>query len=175
MPAAELSVQQELHTLYSDHHGWLSGWLRRRLGDTADAADLAHDTFVRLLVKPAARRLDSAVEARTYLRTIAGGLCIDLWRRRDVEQAWLDTLAALPEAYEPSPEQRALVIEALMQVAAMLRRLPQKAATAFVMAQIDGVRYRDIADELGVSERMVKKYIAQGMFQCALLGETPPR
>ncbi|QGZ65073.1 sigma-70 family RNA polymerase sigma factor [Paraburkholderia acidisoli] len=155
--------------LYSDHHGWLFGWLRRRLGNGADAADLAHDTFVRLLVKPAARGFANGIEARGYLRTVAGGLCIDLWRRRDVEQAWLDTLAALPEPWEPSPEQRAIVVETLVQIGAMLGRLPQKACEAFVMAQIDGVRYREIAAHLGVSERMVKKYVAQGMLQCALI------
>lgn len=160
--------------LYSDHHGWLQGWLRRKLGNSFDAADLAHDTFLRLLLRPAARKLDGVAEARIYLRTIASGLCVDLWRRRNVEQAWLDTLATLPESHQPSPEQRALVIEALMQVSNMLSRLPPKAAAAFVMAQIDGVRYREIAGELGVSERMVKKYIAQAMFQCALLDDASP-
>ncbi len=32
-------------TLYTDHHGWLQGWLRKKLGDVHQAADLAHDTF----------------------------------------------------------------------------------------------------------------------------------
>ena len=51
----------------------------------------------------------------------------------------------------------------------MLGRLSHKAATAFVMAQVDGTPYREIAAELGVSERMVKKYIAQAVLQCALI------
>ncbi|KAF1047199.1 sigma factor [Xylophilus sp.] len=91
--AAEFALSQTVENLYADHHGWLVGWLRRRLGDRADAADLAQDTFLRLLVKPAARRLDNLAETRAYLRTVADHLCIDLWRRRQVEQAWADTLA----------------------------------------------------------------------------------
>ncbi|WP_416390945.1 sigma factor [Alloalcanivorax xenomutans] len=35
--------------LYSDHHGWLLGWLRKKLGCSQHAADMAHDTFVRVL------------------------------------------------------------------------------------------------------------------------------
>lgn len=35
--------------LYTDHHTWLHGWLRRKLGCSHRAADLAHDTFLRLL------------------------------------------------------------------------------------------------------------------------------
>jgi RNA polymerase sigma-70 factor (ECF subfamily) len=159
----------DITDLYTSHHGWLQGRLRHKLGNAADAADLAHDTFVRLMVKPASRGFNSFAEARGYLRATANGLCIDLWRRREIEQAWLQTLAARPDCHEPSPEHRAIVIETLLEIGTMLSRLSHKAATAFVMAQIDGVPYRDIARELGVSERMVQKYIAQGMLQCALI------
>lgn len=169
MKADGYGAAPSLDLIYCDHHEWLQGWLRRRLGNAADAADLAHDAFVRLLSKPAPQGLKSFPEARGYLRAMANGLCADFWRRREVEQAWLDTLAARPEAFEPSPEHRALIIETLMEIGTMLSRLPQKAATAFIMAQVDGVPYRDIAQTLGVSERMVQKYMAQGMLQCALI------
>jgi RNA polymerase sigma-70 factor (ECF subfamily) len=50
--------------------------------------------------------------------------------------------------------------------------LSPRARQAFLLAQLDGMAYADIAVELGVSERMVKKYMAQAMLQCALaLGE----
>ena len=167
--AESVTPQADIRRLYLDHHGWLQGWLRRRLGCAADAADLAHDTFVRLLNKSAFPRFDSLAEARAYLRTVGGALCVDLWRRREVERAWLDALAARPEPFTPSPEHQAVVIETLLEVGRMLGRLSHKAATAFVMAQVDGTPYREIAAELGVSERMVKKYLAQAMLQCALI------
>jgi len=40
-----------LTTLYSEHHGWLFAWLRGKLGNRTEAADLAQDTFLRLLGK----------------------------------------------------------------------------------------------------------------------------
>lgn len=169
MPASAPSSPLSLETLYCNHHGWLRNWLHRRLGNASDAADLAQDTFVRLLTRPVASGFDSHGAARAYLRTAASGLCVDLWRRREIEKAWLQTLAALPEAMAPSPEHQAIVVQTLLDIAAMLERLSEKAAKAFMLAQVDGVRYRDIAAELGVSERMVKKYIAQGMLQCALI------
>jgi len=169
MAAVSNSVARTIETLYGEHHTWLQGWLRRRLGSASDAADLAQDTFVRLLTRPASRGFGSFLEARSYLRTAANGMCIDLWRRREVEQAWLQTLATWPESYAPSPEHRAIVIETLLEIGNMLSRLSQKAATAFVMAQVDGTGYRDIARELSVSERMVQKYVAQAMLQCALI------
>jgi len=38
------------------------------------------------------------------------------------------------------------------------------------MAQLDGLTYGAIAEHIGVSERMVKKYMAQAMLHCLLHG-----
>lgn len=178
MGAATSALEpQHIEALYADHHGWLQDWLRRRLGDACDAADLAQDTFVRLLLRPravpgapgASGTLGSAPQARAYLRTIAHGLCIDLWRRREIEQAWLHTLAAQPEALAPSAEEQAAVLQALYEVDRMLRQLPPKAARAFVLATACGMTHQEVARELGVCARTVGHYIAQAMLHCMRL------
>lgn len=153
--------------LYASHHGWLHALLHRRLGCTETAADLAHDAFLRLLVTP--RRFDSFQGTRAYLSRVAKGLCVDLWRRREIERAWLEAFAAQPEATAPPAEHHAMVIETLCQVDAMLASLPRRVADAFVLAQVRGLTYREIAVRLEVSERMIKKYMARAMLHCALL------
>jgi RNA polymerase sigma-70 factor (ECF subfamily) len=164
--------------LYGDHHAWLQGGLHRRLGNAADAADLAHDAFLRLLAAP--RRFGSRPEARVYLRAMAGGLCVDLQRRRQIERAWLDALAARPDEQMPSAERQVMVLEALREIDAMLRSLPPKAASAFVMAVACDMSDREVAEELGVSARMVRKYVARAMLHCLrlearqLAAEPPP-
>lgn len=153
--------------LYANHHGWLHGWLRRKLGCRHQAADLAQDTFLRVLSRidrPALR------EPRAYLLTIAHGLLVNHWRRLEVERAWLDTLALQPAAQAPSAEERALLLEALCELDALLDRLNPKAHSAFLLAQLDGLGYGEIATRLGVSERMVKKYMAQAMLHCLRSG-----
>jgi len=158
------AASDPLATLYRNHHGWLQGWLRRRLGCAVEAADLAQDAFVRLLRSP--QRFDSQPEARAYLRVVANGLCVDLWRHREVERAWLDTLAVLPEAQAPSPEDQLIVLQALREIDSMLRSLPPRAARAFVLATACGMTYQEIAGELGVSSRTVGTYITQAMLHC---------
>ena len=152
--------------LYFDHHHWLQGWLRKKLGCPHHAADLAHDTFMRLL-RPGERAAEARAP-RAYLATIARGLLIDHWRRQDIERAWLDTLAALPEPLAPSPEARALLLETLLRIDALLDQLPPRVREAFLLAQLDGLTYREIGAQLGVGERMVKKYMARAMAHCLL-------
>ncbi|MFT4195415.1 MAG: sigma-70 family RNA polymerase sigma factor [Ottowia sp.] len=168
MDTAEFALQQQqVKVLYTDHHGWLQGWLRYRLGDASDAADLAHDTFVRLMVRP--RSFDDGRQARAYLRTIANGLCIDLWRHREIERAWLETLAAQPESHAPSAEEQTAVLQALREIDGMLRHLPPKAARAFVLTMACGMTHQETARELGVSSRMVRHYTTRAMLHCMQL------
>ena len=167
MSALPLSPETaSIDAIYRAHHGWLLGWFRRRLGGASCAADLAHDTFVRLMLSRDAAGLN---EPKAYLRTLAHGVVVNHWRRQDIERAWLDALAHVPEPLAPSTEDRLLALETLCRIDAMLNRLNPKARRAFLMAQLDGMPYAAIAIELEVSERMVKKYMAQAMLQCLLL------
>ncbi len=168
MPAADPATQQ-FDALYTSHHGWLYGWLRYRLGNASEAADLAHDTFVRLLASRNHPCFGSVPEARAYLRTTAKNLCINLWHRQEIERAWLDTLAAAPQDHCPSAERQAMVLQALEEVGAMLRQLSPKASRAFLLAVVCDMTDDEVGAELGVSGRMVRKYVAQAMLGCLTL------
>jgi RNA polymerase sigma-70 factor (ECF subfamily) len=159
-------AQHPIGNLYVAHHDWLRAWLQRRLGNAADAADLAQDAFLRLILRPAPRDFGSIGEARAYLRAMAQGMCINLWHRREIEQAWLDTLAAFPEQFAPSAERQAMVVEALCEISALLLELPAKMAKAFLMVSVCEMTSAEAAQELGVSSRMVRKYVAQAMLRC---------
>ncbi|KAF1053122.1 MULTISPECIES: sigma-70 family RNA polymerase sigma factor [Delftia] len=165
MPSAPASTPQhrEAASLYAAHHGWLQGWLRRRLGNGADAADLAQDTFVRIL---GVRDLAGVQEPRAYLTTVAKGVLVNWYKRQALERAYLEALAALPEPVAPSPEQRALVLETLHEIDAMLDALPPIVRRTFLLSQLDGMKYEDIAQQLEVSLTSVKRYMAQAFRQC---------
>ncbi|MDZ5604574.1 sigma-70 family RNA polymerase sigma factor [Pseudomonas sp. RP23018S] len=162
------ALDHSVHRLYLQHSPWLLRFLGRRLGNRMDAPDLLHDTFMRVLGRPCLST-DEAGE-RSFLAAIASGLCIDRWRRQEVERAYLAVLANQPIAVQPSPEHSALVLETLVEVDAMLASLPMKVREAFILAQLDGMPYHQISERLGVSERMVKKYMAQAFVHCAVLG-----
>ncbi|WP_296262669.1 MULTISPECIES: sigma-70 family RNA polymerase sigma factor [unclassified Pseudomonas] len=160
------SYDATLCTLYSDHHGWLNGWLRSKLGNAADAADLAQDTFVRLLNRSELLELKAP---RAFLRTVARGLVIDHWRREELERAYLEALAQLPEHETPSPESRELVFELLESIARMLDGLRPNVRRAFLLAQCEGMPYKQIAKHLGISLRSVERHVADALYHCYVL------
>ena len=162
VPASNYATAS-VETLYCDHSSWLQGWLRRKLGNAFDAADIAQDVFIRILSRPPLLQL---AEPRAYLSSIARGLVIDHWRRRELEEAWLETLAAMPEATTPSPESRFLILEALVAIDRLLDTLKPPVRQAFLLAQIEGLTCPQIAEKLGVSLATVERHIAKALRHC---------
>lgn len=151
------------HALYADHHNWLHGWLRGKLGDSTDAADLAHDTFLRLLVL---QRPEIGARPRAFLVHIAKGLLADHWRRKRVERAYLDSIAHLPAALVPPAEERLLVIEVLARIDAMLDRLPAFTREVFLLAQLDGLTLQQISERSQAPVITVRRHIRKALLAC---------
>jgi len=149
--------------LYGNHHGWLVGWLRKKLGCPHHAADLAHDTFVRLM---ASRRESLGQEPRALLTHIAKGLVIDHWRRQEVERAYLAAVGHRAEAEAPSAEAHALIVEALTRVDAMLASLPGRTREIFLLAQLDGLTLQEIAERTQTSVITVRRHIHKALVAC---------
>jgi RNA polymerase sigma-70 factor (ECF subfamily) len=163
MAGAHALGYDQITTLYRHHHAWLCGWLHARVRSRQDADEIAQDTFVRIIEKRDALYVD---EAKALLTTIAKGLLIDHFRRAALARAYVAALEAMPPAHAPSPEAQALVLETLVAVDRLLRRLPAKVREVFLMAQLDGLAYADIAAQRGVSIRTVQHYMTQAWRLC---------
>ncbi|OZI72365.1 RNA polymerase subunit sigma [Bordetella genomosp. 12] len=150
--------------LYVEHSTWLQGWLRKRVGDTFTAADLAQDTFLSLMDGKTAT--GEIRQPRPFLATIAGRLLAHRHRRQLLETAYLDALACLPEEFAPSPERRLLAVESLQQIDRVLDGLPPKVREAFLLAHLFEMTYAEIAERLGASSSSVKQYLTRANREC---------
>jgi len=157
------SSSDPVSQLYSDHHSWLQGWLRQKTGCPHNAADLVHDTYMRVIE---ARNTAAIETPRAFLVTIAKRVLASYFRHLEVERAYLATIAHLPEPEVPSPETQAILIETLLEIDRILDGLPAKVRTAFLWAQIDGMPYAEIAERLDVSLSSVKQYMARAIRHC---------
>ncbi|CAG9933839.1 sigma-70 family RNA polymerase sigma factor [Candidatus Nitrotoga arctica] len=163
MAVTNIALHQQIDILYADHHGWLQGWLRRKLGDSFVAADLAQDTFVSVITAGAAGNIR---EPRPFLVTIARRLMAHRYRRQLLETGYLEMLAEMPEELAPSPEAQLLALEALQQLDRVLDGLPSQVKEAFLLAHLEELSYAEIAERLAVSTSSVKQYLMRANRQC---------
>jgi RNA polymerase sigma-70 factor (ECF subfamily) len=163
MSSANSPQQQAIAALYSNHHGWLTRWLGTRLACSEQAADIAQETYLRILTAP---RYMAPEQPRAFLVTIAKGLLVDYFRRSALERAYLDVLALQPEAEQPSPEYQVATLQLLVEIDRLLDGLSRNARVAFLLDRIDGVPQEQIAAQLGVSTRRVRQYLTQALRHC---------
>lgn len=167
------TLQQKLSLLYSQNYTWLHAWLRKKMQCEHNSADVAQDTFVRVLT--AKNSLENMREARAFLTSIAKNLLIDRARRQTLEQAYLAQLALTAEEFvnfsAPSPEELYLTISVLEQVCTVLEGLSDKAQQAFIRHYIEGETQVAIAKDLAVSTKMVQKYLVQALLKCRQLDD----
>ncbi|MEK8028314.1 sigma-70 family RNA polymerase sigma factor [Pseudaquabacterium rugosum] len=163
--SAALSPREGLAAglLYRDHQGWLLAWLRRRLGCGHRAADLAQDTWLRLIVSG---RLPEPAQARAFLLQIARALVIDGHRRQVLEQAWLQHLAVQPEALALSAEQQAVLLQSLRLIDRALQALPPRCRDTFLLSRLEGLSYREIAGRQGCAPATVRADMLRALQAC---------
>ena len=163
MSTTNLDLKAQLTALYAENQGWLQGWLHKKLGCSHRAADLLHDTFLRLMVR------DQLIEARqpkAHLMVVAKRVLIDHWRRQQVEQAYLEALQHHPELTAPDPAEQHQLLETLLEIDQLLDGLPAPVKRAFLYAQMDGLKQAEIAEKLAISVSTVKRYLVQAGVQC---------
>ncbi|WP_445114891.1 sigma-70 family RNA polymerase sigma factor [Acinetobacter sp. WZC-1] len=152
-----------IQRLYVEHHSWLHGWLKQRLNNNQTAADLAHDTFVRILQRKEHLYFD---QPRALLTTIARGVLVNWFQRQAVERAYLQSLALQPEEYMPPPEQQLQTIESLVLIFQMLEGMPERQRQTFIWSQLDGLSQKEIAQRHQVSVRTVMRDLSCALAHC---------
>ena len=165
MPRPSFDPMQQAQQLFTGHHGWLLSRLKARLRNTAEAQDVASETFLRVVAAPGPTQIE---EPRAFLTTIAKRLLFTLWRRRELEQAYLETLAQRQQEFAPSPEERALLLETLNTIAHALDGLQLKARQSFLLSQLDGMTYQAIAEQLNISHSTVRRHMTEAFRRIAI-------
>ena len=61
------------------------------------------------------------------------------------------------------------ILQLLEAIARMLEGLKPKVRRAFLLAQCEGLTYKQIAEQMGISLRSVERYVADALYHCYVL------
>lgn len=152
-------------TLAGSHGEPLRRYLTSRLRNARrDVPDLVQEVFLRLwrISRPEAIRNPEA-----YLFTIANHVLHQYALRESMSPATLNLFESTPTASPASdPVAQAAMQQRLEELAGALEGLSPRAQAALVLYRRDGFSLEEIAERLGVSRGMVKKYVAKAVLHC---------
>ncbi len=145
-------------------------FLTSRLRCAETAADLTHETYLRLDKRVKESPPDNA---RALAFRIALNLAIDyqrkaVVRRRHSSDVAFDVALEISPNQSAEPEKALLGQERMALMKKALDELPVNSRTAFYLHSIDGLKYSEIATRMGISKSMVNKLLSQAMTHCAM-------
>jgi RNA polymerase sigma factor (sigma-70 family) len=142
------------------HEAEVRGWLRRHVHtlSRADADDLIQEAYARLWLADFSR----ITHGRSYFYTIVRNLLSEHARRaRIVPMERLGEIEALRiPSEEPGPERQVTARQELEHLERILETVPEQGRRAFCLQKFQGLSQREIAQEMGISEKTVEKHLA---------------
>ncbi len=93
---------------------------------------------------------------------------VDLFRRNALEKSVSGDAGAYAGGVAPSPEEPRKPARDPITRRQHAGRAKRKTREAFLLSQLDGLTYSEIAHKLGVSVSSVKKYVAKAVEHCLL-------
>lgn len=152
--AGDLSALRELVARYERG---LYNFLVRYTGDAHLAEDLFQDTFLRLVER--SERFDPERGFRPWLFSIAANLARDACRRREVRARPVGEEMLVERSEPEGPDVEAERREEMELVRLTLAKLPEDARSMVLLHFYQGLRYREIAEMLGVPVGTVKSRV----------------
>jgi RNA polymerase sigma-70 factor (ECF subfamily) len=156
---------QAMTDLFREHNRALVNFLMSRLRNEDEAKEVAQEAYVRLL------QLDEPVTTsilRWYLFKIAKDLAIDRHRQR-ATRGRLDRLGIFEDLDVSSPtESSAIASDQLVAFQSALKELPAKCQQAFIMHRFLDLAIVEVAERMGLTDRMVRKHVHRTLVYCRL-------
>jgi RNA polymerase sigma-70 factor (ECF subfamily) len=146
-----------LAALMRVHWGALVGYAGQMLDDPDAGSDAVQQAFARLWETRAGWKPSGTV--RGYLYRLVRNGAIDELRRRSVRSFWADRDELKPRA-PATPLDEATDNEMHGALERALGSLPRKRREVLVLAHLQGLSYREIAEALGISVETVKKHVS---------------
>lgn len=159
-----LAGNRMVERLAAAHNEDLVRYISRRVRSSADAREIAQEAYVRLLRLD---RKDLIRDPRSYLYRIAANVLYEFQLKQRADHdgllRWHQEMGLDADA-AADPQIEMLALRRTME--AVLAQLSPKCRAVLILHRRDGMTYQEIAEQIGISASMVKKYLMEGLRHC---------
>jgi RNA polymerase sigma-70 factor (ECF subfamily) len=156
-----LQNEKSFEQLFRQQYSKLCGYARKYIDDPDQSEEVVQDVFVNLWQKRKSIDITSTIES--YLFRAVRNTCLNTLKHFKIREKHQEGIAATYDNAGNQPENRILEIELLNQIEDLISALPPERQRIFKMSRLDGMKYREIADELGISVKTVEAQMGKAL------------
>lgn len=152
---------QAFSEIYRRYNGVLFLHAYRMLADQEEAKDVLQELFASLWLNRSELRPHTSFSA--YLYKALRNRVLDVIAHKKVEQKYIDSLAAFLEKGEWLTDHQVREKELAALIEREISLLPPKMREVFEMSRNTDLSYKQIAEELRISDKTVKKQVSNAL------------
>lgn len=154
----EVLSHREFEQVFDAYYTYVRNYIYYKCGNAELSEDIAQDAFVRLWEH---RNKIDKTSLKSYLYTIAGNLLINKKKREALKFKFLNLQTDRSE--QKNPEYLMEMREFDQKLQDTLAKIPDGAREVFLMNRIDDLKYREIAERLGIGMKAVEKRMSKAL------------
>lgn len=158
-------TQNNFEKIYKLYYPKMIAFARNYISTNEDVENIVQDVFLVLWEKK--DELELSCTLSTYLFTLVKNRCLNFLRHKLIEEEYntqmkeevgfkLYALESLEYSYHSEKELQEIIQRAL-------DRLPERCREVFIKSRIEGLMYKEISDELGISIKTVENHIVAAL------------
>ena len=160
-----LYLKEDFEKLYKLYYPKLFAFAKNYVQANEDAENIVHDVFLTLWERK--EEIEISFTLTTYLFTLVKNRCLNFLRHKLIEEEYnsqmkeelgfkLYALEAFDYSYQSEEELQEIIRRAL-------DTLPERCREIFIKSRIEGLKYKEISDELGISVNTVENQMVTAL------------
>ena len=160
-----LYLKEDFEKLYKLYYPKMFAFAKNYVPANEDAENIVHDVFLTLWERK--EEIEISFTLTTYLFTLFKNRCLNFLRHKLIEEEYnsqmkeelgfkLYALEAFDYSYQSEEELQEIIRRAL-------DTLPERCREIFIKSRIEGLKYKEISDELGISVNTVENQMVTAL------------
>lgn len=148
--------EKAFKTLFDRYYKKLLDYAFTFTGDLQEAEDIVQQTFITLWTNR--KKIDAKKSIKSYLYRITHNNYIDTYRKQKHKESFFDEIKerALRDRVNDDDE---IIEQRILKLKVVIDSLPDKCKEVLQMNKFQGLKYKEIADQLNISVKTVEAHM----------------
>lgn len=152
-------IEHRIEIIYKSYRDLLCIYAEKFLVNREDAEDIVSDVFLKLLET---RYQIQEVDSLSFIYRNVRNACLDFIKHKHVMQEYVHNVINYPDLFidDAHPLSQIISKETVDKIERAINTLPSRCRKIFILARLEGLTYKEIAEELGITYNTVNTQIS---------------
>jgi len=153
--------EKAFEVIFRLHYAGLCGYARKFVADADEAEEIVQEVFAAFWARK--ERIEITASLKSYLFRAVRNASLNLIKHQKVKGAYFAVNNALRQEEEQMENDTLVSLELQKRIEESIGQLPPERQKIFLMSRMEDMKYKEIAEELGISVKTVETQMGKAL------------